>query len=185
VETEDLVRRTLQDDPMFVFIQPDDARRRRLLGWYVPALLKLLRAKGRVDVAPGPAAALWVPPAAKVRPPLISRVDLVTAPFRLGLSATQRAMEFAAAVDEASRGSAADAWLLVHVSVEPDRRARGLAAGVMKRTLDEADAADQRAFVAATSEPAVGFLTTQGFEVEHHLRVEGLPQFWTMVRSPL
>ena len=102
----------------------------------------------------------------------------------MGFSALQRAMEFAAAVDDVARERKLDAWQLIHVAVDPARRTRGHAAEVLARTLDEADATRHRSFVAATSEPAVKFLATQGFEVDHHLRVEGLPQFWTMVREP-
>jgi ribosomal protein S18 acetylase RimI-like enzyme len=171
-------------DPMFVFIQPDDHRRQALLEWYVPALLGLLEKRGRLDVVPERAAALWIPPDSKLKPPVVPRRKLLSAPFRIGPTAMQRSMEFAAAVDDASRVEAQGAWRLIHVAVDPAHRDQGHAAAVLSRTLDEAAATGRRCFVAATSEFAVKFFLSQGFEVGRHLRVEGLPQFWTMIREP-
>ncbi len=184
MEPAELVAATLYDDPMFVFIQPDDVRRRALLAWYVPHVIRRVEAKGRVDVVPDRAAAIWIPPTSKLRPPFVSWTSLMVAPVRLGIIALQRAMEFAAAVDEASRDQAPGSWRLMHVAVARSVRSRGYAAEVLAGTLAEADAGGHRSFVAATSEPATAFLGTQGFEVVRHLRVEGLPQFWTMVREP-
>ena len=184
MEPAELIAAALYDDPMFGFIQPDDLRRRKLLAWYVPRVVRRTEAKGRLDVVPDCAAAIWIPPTSTLRPPLISWTSLLVAPGRLGLAALQRAMEFAAAVDEASRDQAPGSWRLMHVAVAPSVRSRGHAAEVLAGTLAEADAGGLRCFVAATSEPAVAFLSTQGFEVAHHLRVEGLPQFWTMMREP-
>lgn len=169
---------------MFEFIQPDDLRRRKLLAWYVPLALRRVETKARLDVVPDCAVAIWIPPTSALRPPLISWISLLTAPARLGLAALQRAMEFSAALEEAIRDQAPGAWRLIHVGVAPGARTRGYAAAALARTLAEADSSGHRCFVAATSEPAAAFLGTQGFEVAHHLQVEGLPQFWTMVREP-
>jgi hypothetical protein len=180
----DLIRATLFDEPMFVFIQPNDLHRRRLLHWYVPSMLRLLERKGRLDVVPDRAAALWIPPDSRLRPPLVPRAQLLTAPFRMGFAAMQRAMEFAAAVDEVGRDQRQDAWQLIHVGVDPMHREQGHAAAALARTLAEADATGRRCFVVATSEFAVRFFVALRFDVDHHRRVVGLPQFWTMVRQP-
>jgi GNAT superfamily N-acetyltransferase len=184
VDSVELVGAGLFHDPMFVFIQPDDARRRRSLRWYVPNCLRMLRSRGRVDEIPERAVALWIPPDSKVRPPLMTPGQLMAAPFRLGPAAMQRAMEFAAALDESWRDSARGAWRLLHVAVDPGTRRQGHAAAVLAPTLGEADATGTRCYVAAMSEAVLPFFATEGFEVEHHLRIEGLPQFWTMVRDP-
>lgn len=184
METGELIQTTLHADPMFMFIQPDDSRRRTLLEWYVPRAIRRVQALGRLDVVPELAAAIWIPPDSKLRPPLLSPASLVSAPVRVGISAVQRAMEFAAAIDDASRDQAPGSWRLIHVAVDPSTRARGHAATVLGEVFGDADGAGQRCFVAATSEAAVAFLASQGFDVAHHLRVEGLPQFWTMLREP-
>ncbi len=38
------------DDPMFVFIEPDNARRRRMLPWFFGAAARLGRRFGRIDL---------------------------------------------------------------------------------------------------------------------------------------
>ena len=184
MDAAELVASALFADPMFVFIEPDPARRRRLLGWYIPGVVKLAEKRGRIDVIRGQAVAIWIPPGSTLKPPLIARSTLLTVPFRIGLSATQRAMEFAAAVDEAWRGVGPQAWQLVQVSVAPGQRSLGLGAEVLAPVLTEADAAQQTCHVATYAEATLPFLQSQGFEVINHLRVEGLPQFWTLVRQP-
>ena len=184
MEPTELATAALLDDPMFVFIQPDPAARRRLLDWYVPRVIRRTEQRGRVDVIPGQAVAIWIPPGSKLKPPLLSPLDLVVVPFRVGFGATQRAMEFAAAVGDAWRGVGRDAWQLVQVSVAPGRRSLGLGGQVLAPALAVADAAGQRCHIATYAERTLPFLQSQGFEVDRHLRVEGLPQFWTLVRQP-
>jgi GNAT superfamily N-acetyltransferase len=184
MDLAELAVSVLMDDPMFVFIQPDTSARRRLLDWYVPRVIRRTEQRGRVDTIPGQAVAIWIPPGSTLRPPLLSRADLLVVPFRVGFGATQRAMEFAAAVGDAWRGVGGDAWQLVQVSVAPGRRSLGLGAQVLAPALALADAAGQRCHIATYAEATLPFLQSQGFEVHRHLRIEGLPQFWTMVREP-
>jgi ribosomal protein S18 acetylase RimI-like enzyme len=184
MDPTELLRTALFDDPMFAFIQPDEVRRRKALEWYVPPFLRRLREGGRVDEVAGSAVALWVPPGSPLKPPLLPRSQVLTAPFRLGFTATQRMMEFAAAMDEAMREHRAHAWQLVYVAVDPSQQRRGLGASVLTEGLRQADAENRPCSFVVTADTWVPYFGELGFELEHHLRVEGLPQFWTLRRDP-
>ena len=61
-----LLAAAFHDDPMFVFIEPDEERRRRVLPWFFGAASRLGQRLGRLDIDPGAGAAIWLRPGAKL-----------------------------------------------------------------------------------------------------------------------
>ncbi len=182
----DVLARAFQGDPMFAYLEPDGLRRARRLPWFFGAALRLGRQQGRVVIDEDRGAAIWLPPGrTAIGLPAVVRSGLVAAPLRLGLGASQRFAELTAAFEEAGQGVHGDSyWHLFILGVEPRSQGLGIGSRLVAPVLAEADTTRRPCYLETLAESNLGFYRRHGFEVAEHLRPEGLPEFWTMLRAP-
>lgn len=172
-------------DPMFVFIEPDHAQRRRVLPRFFAAAARLGSRHGVLDVEPGAAAAIWLTPGRTQLGPLaIFRSGLAAMPFVLGVEAWRRFVALTNAFEAA--GDAVhghDYWHLFILGVHPAHQGEGVGGRLIGRRLREADAAGQPCYLETTQPDNLPFYLGHGFRVAgHHRPPGGLPEFYTMLR---
>ena len=181
-----VLARAFHDDPMFVFIEPDAERRRRVLPWFFDASVRLGRRYGRCDQAPD-AAAIWLAPGrTDLGPAAFVRSGLALAPLRFGPAAFRRFVRLTGAFEKVGGAVHGDApfWHLFMLGVDPPAQGTGLGARLVAPVLAEADATGRPCYLETLVERNLAFYRRHGFEVASQHREPGLPPFWTMWRAP-
>jgi hypothetical protein len=118
------------NDAMFVFIEPDGERRRRVLPWFFGTAIRIGRHLGRVDLDPERGVAIWLRPGARFGMLAIIRSGLVVAPLRFGRSAMKRFGRLTSAFEEAGARVRGDRyWHLFILGSSRVTRARASVAG--------------------------------------------------------
>jgi GNAT superfamily N-acetyltransferase len=173
------------NDAMFVFIEPDGERRRRVLPWFFGRAIRIGRHLGRVDIDPGRGVAIWLRPGAHFGMLEILRSGLVLAPLHFGRSAMKRFGRLASAFEAAGTRVRGDRyWHLFILGVEPGHQGQSVGRGLLAPVLAQADAAGERSYLETLEERNLAFYSRLGFAVGEKVSRPGLPTFWTMVREP-
>jgi GNAT superfamily N-acetyltransferase len=173
------------NDAMFVFIEPDGERRRRVLPWFFGTTIRIGRHLGRVDIDPGRGVAIWLRPGARFGMLAIIRSGLVLAPLRFGRAAMRRFGRLTSAFEEAGARVRGDRyWHLFILGVEPGHQGQGVGRRLLGPVLAQADAAGERCYLETLEERNLPFYSGLGFAVGEKVSRPGLPTFWTMVREP-
>ena len=179
--------RAFYDDPVSVWMLPDDERRREQLATFFGAVTRYHHLpNGGVLVAGDEgrigAAALWDPPGTWQQSRLTQlRLMLALAlPFGRRLSA-------AAAIGELLVANHPDEphWYLAVIGSDPAVRGRGFGQAVMAPQLQRCDEQHCAAYLESSKAENVPYYERFGFEVigEFHLP-DGGPTLWRMLRRP-
>lgn len=176
-----------QDDPVFVWLVPEDDVRRRLL---VPLFLTFGDAYARHDetyVVPTPSgageaagAALWVPPGVEPVDPedtvFVERITALAAPWAERFGIIGEAFAAAHPHDPV--------WYLHFLGVAPGHQGGGHGSRMMREVLDRADAAGDAAYLEATSERNRRLYERHGFRVVGEVVLPDGPTAFAMRRDP-
>lgn len=176
------------DDPMFVWLFPDEATRRsRLLRLNRMPLEFGLRYARVSQTDEGAGVAIWLPPGVSMSPARMVRSGVLGVPLSTGLRPLAR---FAAAnsVMEKVKARAVTApyWQLLIVAVHPDLQGRGRGGALVRDGLEQVDKALLASYLDTSNPANVGFSQSLGFEVvEEVVLGEGGPPAWGMLREPV
>lgn len=184
-EASDVLARAFHDDPAWVWLVPDPARRARLLPWlfrvgFDVTAAEVYATRGRVL-----GAARWLAPGRqpmRIGPTLRA---LATTPFRLG-GATAAFLSYGRAVEQ-MRAEAVGAphWYLAGIGVEPDAQRQGVGAALLRPGLEAAATAGMPAALLTNNEANLSFYSAHGFEVVRAGRTpQAGPRAWAMVKAP-
>lgn len=181
--------RAFMDDPIAVWITPDEARRARGLPIMFAACMRYaLRFGGRVelsDTAPR-GVATWLEPGRSPPATLgLLRTGLSGVLLRLR-SGLGRFFTFVDTFDQMHRRDMPRPhWYLWLLAVDPPEQGKGVGGQLLRRTLREADDAALPCYLETARESNVSLYRRFGFQVlrERTLGSRG-PVFWTMVREP-
>jgi ribosomal protein S18 acetylase RimI-like enzyme len=184
-EASDVVARAFQDDPAWVWLLPDDARRARLLPWLFRVGFDVTAADVFVTAGPVLGAARWLPPgraAMRVGPTLRA---LVTTPLRLG-AATGPFLAYGRAVEQLRADVAGGPhWYLAGIGVDPTAQRQGVGSALVRPGIEAAAAAGLPTVLLTNNEANLPFYESQGFVVVREGRTpEDGPRAWAMVRRP-
>jgi ribosomal protein S18 acetylase RimI-like enzyme len=184
-EASDVLARAFHDDPAWVWLIPDDDRRRRLPPWLFRVGFEVTAADVWTTDGLVRGAARWLPPgrpAMRVGPTLRA---LVATPFRLG-AATSPFLAYGRAV-EALRAEAEPGphWYLAGIGVEPGLQRQGIGSALIAPGV-EAAARDRLPTVLLTNNEAnLPFYEEHGFVVVREEDTpRGGPHAWAMVKAP-
>ena len=178
------------DDPVVVWLVPDEQRRSRDLPWAMNLMTRYALKYGQIDTTVGSpeAVALWLPPD---RPSIstlrIMRMGMWLAPLKLGFGAFGRYLKWANFSEHLhKRDMPPRHWYLPLIGVDPSRQGRGLGGRLMERALARADADRVACYLENTKERNLPFYEKHGFEVivEEKVAEDG-PTIWTMKREPI
>src|SRR3954454_4896767 len=182
-EASDVLARAFHHDPAWVWLIPDDERRRRLLAWLFGVGFDVTAADVWTTSGVVRGAARWLPPG---RPPM--RVGptlkaLLTTPFKLG-SAIAPFLAYGRAVEALRADAMPDPhWYLAGIGVEPSAQRRGVGAALLQPGLTAAARAGLPAVLLTNNEANLPFYEAHAFEVvrDDHTPKDG-PRAWAMVK---
>jgi ribosomal protein S18 acetylase RimI-like enzyme len=184
-EASDVLARAFQSDPAWVWLIPDDAKRRRLLPWLFRVGFDVTAADVWTTAGVVRGAARWLPPGRapmRVGPTMKA---LVTTPFRLG-SAIGPFLAYGRAVEALRAAAMPDPhWYLAGIGVDPAAQRRGIGTSLLEPGLVAASRASLPAVLLTNNEANLPFYELHGFEVVRTGETpRGGPQAWAMVKAP-
>jgi ribosomal protein S18 acetylase RimI-like enzyme len=183
-ETAATLARAFDDDPVMVWIFPDEQLRRRRLPGFFASSLRATRAGAEVAMLDGRVvgAAVWLPPGGW-RPPLWRQlVALPGAALRLGSRMAVASTTYGALLRV---HPAKPHWYLSGIGTDPPAQGTGVGSELMRSRLVRCDAERMPAYLESSNERNVPFYERHGFRVIGELSVPGGgPTLWLMWRDP-
>jgi ribosomal protein S18 acetylase RimI-like enzyme len=188
-EVSNVLARAFFDDPMTMYIMPDENKRRRALPWFFQKAAQVSHRYGDPFTTAGQVegAALWLPPGNTILTlPKMIRVGMLAAPIKFGLPTF---MKFLSATNQLEhlhkRDVPPDHWYLFVLGVEPERQGHGLGGKLLQPILERADRDRLPCYLETMKEINVTFYKKQGFEVVVDDQFKDGPRYWTMKRDPI
>jgi len=188
-EAGEMLGRAFHDNPMSLYIFPDDGERTRHLGWMLGTSARYGHLYGEVytttDRVDG--AAVWLTPES---PPIdretAGRAGMAEMPQRMGQEPFQRLMTMKSHMDELRRRDAPEPhWYLWVLGVDPPRQGQGVGSALLQPVLARADGEGLPCYLETDKPVNVSFYRRHGFAVlvEDDLPGGGM-HYWTMKRPP-
>lgn len=179
--------RAFYDDPMMVWIQPDDAKRARSLEWFMSKGVLYGHKYGEVHTTAGDVDgnAVWLPPGdTKVSPMRMMRTGMIAAPLKFGIGPFNRFLKVMNVMEHLhERDMPQPHWYLMILGVDPPRQGQGIGGGLIAPVLARADAEGLPCYLETAKVRNVAFYQKHGFEVivEDDIPNGGF-HYWTMRR---
>jgi GNAT superfamily N-acetyltransferase len=168
------------DDPVFVWLMPDEASRSaRLRRFFEIELRRLVLPRGRAWTSPElTGASLSLPPGAWRAPARVAAPQGACFGIHLPKAAGLLALLERRHIREPH-------YYFPYIGVAPDAQGRGLGSALMRPTLDRCDEQGLPAYLEASSERNAVLYERLGFELRSELRFAGSPPLRLMARPPL
>ena len=189
VESGQVLGRAFWDDPMTMYLMPDEKRRATGLPWFMTLATRYGHNFGEVHTTSGnvDGNAVWLPPGeTKIPATRMLMNGMLSAPFKMGLGATNRFMKIMNTFEHLhDRDVPEPHWYLMLLGVDPPRQGQGVGGALVQPILARADADKLPCYLETQKAKNVPFYQRHGFEVviEDDLPDGGL-HYWTMKRAP-
>ena len=172
------------DDPMTVYLIPDERRRKRALPHYFASVLRLSRASGVIETATRDgrveAAIVSMPPGTYPLPLLPQFREFRTL-LACGFTAAVRNFRDLPPIENAHPHE--PFWYVMYLGVDPAAQRSGLGGALLARTLARADAQSVPAYLVTMKRDNLAYYARFGFEVRDQLRMgKRGPDTWTLLR---
>lgn len=186
----EVLARAFYDDPVIVWMLPDETRRARAFPWAMRLLTRYAFRYGTVDITSGSiqGASLWLPPESPMFGTLrMIRMGILLAPLKIGPGAFGRYMKWASFSEHLhKRDMPPRHWYLPVIGVDPSRQGQGIGGKLLQPALARADADRLPCYLENTKEKNLPFYSRHGFDVVLETNVpDGGPTIWTMKREPV
>jgi ribosomal protein S18 acetylase RimI-like enzyme len=188
-DTAHVLARAFHDDPLTVWLLPDEEKRRRALPWFFRVAATYGDRWGENYTTPGhvQGAAIWLPPGDTIATPWrMIQLGLLKAPFKFGLGPFTR---FLGAMNHMEhlhkRDVPPEHWYLFVLGVEPERQGHGVGGAMIAPVLERADNDRLPCYLETMKERNVTFYRKHGFEVVVDDQFKNGPRYWTMKREPI
>ncbi len=171
-----------EDDPVSVFLFPDEISRRARLESFYRLILGLMTEHGAIytdDLVRS--VAVWQAPAAR-KQTLLDRILGALITFAELRTSSLRALELQRAVAQAQIGE--PHWYLALLGTGPAHQGQGIGSAMLRPILERCDATRLPAYLESSKEQNLGFYERHGFRLTQELRVRDGPKLWAMVREP-
>jgi len=184
-----VLSRAFFDDPLTVYVEPDEGAR-------MPGLLASFTAIAGVGLATGEVftteghvdgGAIWIAPGRKHE----SDEHLGEAMPQMAAAFSEEAMQrfgyaFGILDELHARDMSADHWYLFVLGVDTPMQGRGIGSQLMRPILERADASGLPCYLETAKARNVVLYERHGFEVVVNDRIpgEGGFEYWTMIRQP-
>ncbi len=189
-EAGELLARAFHDDPLFMWVLPDESKRARVLPWFMAFFARYCRRYGEVHTTAESVegTAVWVPPGRY--PMSVTRLMLagwILAPAKLGPRGYGRMMGAVKYWEKLHKRDVPPRhWYLMILGVDPPRQGEGIGGALLQPVLARADGEGVPCYLETVTARNVPSYQRHGFAVvvEGDLR-KGGPHFWTMKREPV
>ena len=186
-ESAQVLARAFYDDPMMMYIEPDDHRRVKMLPWFMTCGVKLANQFGEVYTTEGiDGDACWLMPGDNE----ISEDRLLASGFseaseRIGEEAFGRFGAVLGHLDVLHHEAVVpEHWYLMILGVDPPRQGQGVGGALIAPVLARADAAHLPCYLETMKTRNVTFYRKHGFDVVVEDDIPGGGcHFWTMRRD--
>lgn len=188
-ESGPVLSRAFYDDPMMMYILPDDDLRTRQLPWFMGAAATYAQRFGEVYTTPGQVEgnACWLPPGGTdLTEEGMAGVGLFEAPERFGADAFERFINLMGLMGELHhRDVPPEHWYLMLLGVDPPRQGQGVGGTLIQPILARADGDGLPCYLETMKTKNVPFYQKHGFAVVvDDDTPDGGLHFWTMRRDP-
>ena len=174
--------RAFDDDPMTIWLFPDDGARRRKLPPFFRSLLRAALPFGEVYMTDDArCAAIWNPPGTF---PMGWSSDMrvgLTATRLVGLRMTARARGL---LYFATHHPKERHWYLQMLGTEPEWQSRGMGSAILVPVINRCDLDGERIYLESSKERNIPFYERHGFAVDRKIHVQRGPVVWAMWRDP-
>ncbi|HSI81201.1 MAG TPA: GNAT family N-acetyltransferase [Solirubrobacterales bacterium] len=178
------IARGFLDNEVWVWMVPDERRRRRLLDRYYRVMIKRIFAPrgGAWTTADAAGGALWAPPGTWPLTPAETRWDLYALLPWIGIGGIRRGHD----VDRVMGGRHPKRphYYLQTLSIDPARQRRGYGSALLRPLLERCDAEGMPAYLETQRESNIPFYRRFGFVEDTPIRLPGGPPLWPMWREP-
>ena len=187
-EAAAVLARAFIDDPLFIWIEPDEERRARSLVWLMETGSRYGARFGEVHGTVGAlrGAAVWLPPGAStVDPGRLEQAGFVNPAAVLGDTGLERFGRFMEHAESLHlRDMPEPHWYLMILGVDPPFQGLGLGGAIMQPVVERADSEGLPCYLDTSKERNLVFYRKHGFEVVQEGTIPGGgPRFWTMSRA--
>jgi ribosomal protein S18 acetylase RimI-like enzyme len=184
-EAARVLAHAFHDDPAWVWVIPDPARRAALLPWLFRMGFDVTAADVWTTNGRLRGVARWLPPGSTTMHIGATLRALVTTPIRLR-DATARFLAYGRAVESLrARVAPGPHWYLAGIGVEPREQRHGIGGSLMRPGLDGSARDGLPAVLLTNSERNLSFYGRHGFDViAEGSTPENGPHAWAMVRNP-
>ena len=188
-EVSNVLARAFFDDPMTVYMVPDEEKRHRHLPWFFRLAARYGHPYGESFTTPHnvEGAAIWLPPGDNITSlPRMIRLGFLATPLKFGLPAFMRIMKVTNHLEHLhKRDVPPEHWYLFVLGVEPERQGQGVGGRLIQPVLERADRDGLPCYLETAKERNVTFYGKHGFEVVAEGHVGDSPPYWTMKRDPI
>ena len=180
---EDVLQAAFWDDPLTVFLFPDEQSRSRRSALLFRALLRFHYLPMRTvwTTSDQAGAAMWAPPGHWRLPPRESLRALPTTLRGLGRD-LGRSLRLLGEVNR--QHPEQPHWYLGVLGTDPPRQGRGIGSALLAPALERCDREGMPAYLESSKESNIPFYARHGFAVMQELRVPGAPPLYAMWREP-
>jgi GNAT superfamily N-acetyltransferase len=188
-EAAEALARAFFDDPMTVYMMPDEAQRRDILPSFMQAGSRICLPHGEVYTTPGVVlgSANWLPPGkTEVTEDALAASGAMEVLGRVGEEGAGRFGALMAQLGDLHAAAVSpDHWYLLLLGVDPSRQGQGIGGSLIEPILRRADSEGRHCYLETMKPRNVTFYQKHGFDVviEGDTADGGL-HFWTMRRTP-
>ena len=183
-----VLARAFHDDPASRYLWPDAAGRARLLPWIFSTGIRYGLLYGQIYGTRNlDGVAVWVAPGhAPMTLGRMYRAGMLAAPFKMGIAAVVRYLNFSGYVEALHKRSAPGRhWYLYLLVVEPARQGRGIGGRLIQPALAAADGEKLPCYLETMNGRNVPFYIKHGFSVVAEGQMpRGGPYVWGLLREP-
>jgi GNAT superfamily N-acetyltransferase len=176
--------RAFFDDPIYQWLVPDTAQRRRSAATFFPRVVDACWSHGGVyAAAQGSGAALWLPPGKEMAAGEDAGAFVKELLDSAGDDAgAQRMAQLFELLDD--HHPADPSWYLAFMAVEPAAQGRGIGTDLLAAVLAQADRDEAPAYLEASCPGNRRMYERHGFRTVRELTVADSPTIYAMWRSP-
>ncbi len=179
----DVLRAAFWDDPVMMWMLPDEKSRSRRLAGLFKVLLKThylsMRTVWTTPEQQG--GALWAPP----KHWRIPTWDIVRAGPGLALALGLRSITALRFLEEVDKQHPSEPhWYLGVLGTGPAYQGKGIGSALMQPVLERCDREGLPAYLESSKEQNIPFYSRHGFEVTGEITAMGGPTLWPMWREP-
>lgn len=177
-----VLARSFFDDPVVMWLMPNERTRTAQLVQFYRAELTALQRRGAVVTTEEYAgAALWAPPGEWRTPTadVVRQLPRMLLAFR---SRVRRALELLEAIEAVHPRQ--DHWFLALLGTDPDRQGQGVGGALIEEYTRRCDVEGIGAYLESSKERNVAYYERFGFRVTGEVSTGDSPVLWSMWRDP-